>query len=132
MWFQIPPFISASMYTVPGKNENFRGPWHRSSVKSCGIPWPVTQIPRRERVKLGKKTVLRTSVFLSTNLIYITWLITGKPQFLFLYNLPKSGASPVRITFPQITQKILTEDKIHWLELITEILSFLQIFSVRK
>ena len=38
----------------------------------------------------------------------------------------------VCITFPQITQKILIKDMIHWLELITEILSFLQIFSVRK
>ena len=40
----------------------------------------------------------------------------------------KSGV----INFPQITQKILTEDVIHWLELITEILGLLQIFSVRN
>ena len=45
---------------------------------------------------------------------------------------PKSGASRVWITFLQLTQKILTKDIFHWLQLITEILSFLQIFSVRK
>ena len=36
------------------------------------------------------------------------------------------------ITFLQIIQKILTKDIFHWLELITEILSFLKIFSLRK
>ena len=36
------------------------------------------------------------------------------------------------IIFLQITQKILTKEIFHWLELIAEILSFLQIFSVRK
>ena len=55
-----------------------------------------------------------------------------KVQFCVLWNSQKSGASRVFITFPQITQKILTKDMFHWLELITEILSFLQIFSVRK
>ena len=53
-------------------------------------------------------------------------------QFIFLCNPQKSGASRVCITFPQITQKILTKDIIHLLELITEILSFLQRFSMRK
>ena len=53
-------------------------------------------------------------------------------QFLFLCNPQKSGASRDCITFPQITQKILTKDIIHLLELISEILGFLQIFSVRK
>ena len=48
------------------------------------------------------------------------------------YPPKKSGTSRVWITFPQITQKILTKDIFHWLELITEILSFLLIFSVRK
>ena len=43
--------------------------------------------------------------------------------------LQKSGASRVFITFPQLTQKILTKDIIQWLELITEILSFLQTFT---
>ena len=52
--------------------------------------------------------------------------------FLFLCNPPKSGASRVCITFLQITQKIQTEDIFHWLEVITEILSFLIILSVRK
>ena len=47
-------------------------------------------------------------------------------------NPQKSGASQVCITFPQITQKILTKDIFHLLEVITEILNFLQIFSVRK
>ena len=51
---------------------------------------------------------------------------------MFLCNPQKSGASSVCITFLQITPKILTKDIFHWLELITEILSFLQIFSVRK
>ena len=36
------------------------------------------------------------------------------------------------ITFLQITQKMLTKDIFHWLELITEILRFLQISSIRK
>ena len=53
-------------------------------------------------------------------------------QFLFLCNLPKSDASQVCITFLQVTQKILTKDIFRCLEVITEILSFLQIFSVRK
>ena len=53
-------------------------------------------------------------------------------QFLFLCNTPKSCASRICITFLQITEKILTKDIIHWLELITEILSFLQIFNVTK
>ena len=55
--------------------------------------------------------------------------IKGNAQFLFLCNAQKSGTSRVCITFPQITQKILTEDIVRWLELITEILSFLDIFS---
>ena len=60
----------------------------------------------------------------------------GNAQFLFLCNPQKSGASRLCVTFPQITphitQKILTKGIIHLLELITEILSFLQIFSIRK
>ena len=58
--------------------------------------------------------------------------LQGNVQFLFLCNPPKSSASRVCITFPQITQKILTKDIIHCQELITEILRFLQIFVVRK
>ena len=58
--------------------------------------------------------------------------LNGNVQFLFLCNPWKSSASRVCITFLQITQKILTEDIIHCVELITEILSFLQIFSVKK
>ena len=58
--------------------------------------------------------------------------LKGNVQFLFLCNPQKSGTSQVYVTFSQITQKILTKDVFHWLELITEILRFLQIFSVRK
>ena len=58
--------------------------------------------------------------------------LKGNAQFSYLCNPQKSGALRVCFTFPQITQKILTKDIIHLLELITEILSFLQIFSVRK
>ena len=56
----------------------------------------------------------------------------GNAQFIFLCNPQKSGASRWCITFLQLTQKVLTKDIFHWLELIPEILSFLQIFSVRK
>ena len=45
---------------------------------------------------------------------------------------PKNRFMSVHFTFLQITQKILTKYIFRWLELITEILSFLQIFSVRK
>ena len=52
---------------------------------------------------------------------------------MFLCNPQKSGVSRVCIAFLQITQKkILTKDIFHWLQLITEILSFLQIFSIKK
>ena len=43
----------------------------------------------------------------------------GNAQFLFWCNPPKSGASQVHITFLQATQKILTKDTFHWLEVIT-------------
>ena len=56
--------------------------------------------------------------------------IKGNMQFLFLYNPQKSGASRVCMTFLQLTQKVLMKDIFHWLELITEILSFLQMFSM--
>ena len=36
------------------------------------------------------------------------------------------------INFLQITQKVLTKEMVHFLELTTEILSFLETFSVRK
>ena len=58
--------------------------------------------------------------------------LNRKAQFLLSRNSQKSGASRVCITFPQITQTILTKDIIHRLELSTEILIFLQIFCVRK
>ena len=56
----------------------------------------------------------------------------GNTQFIFLFNPQKSGVSQVHITFLQLTQKIQTKDIFHWLELITEIFRFLQIFSVRE
>ena len=56
----------------------------------------------------------------------------GDAQFIFLLNPQKSSAARACITFLQITQKLLTKDIFHWLELITEIQSSLQIFSVRK
>ena len=59
-------------------------------------------------------------------------LLEENAQFIFLCYPQNSGALWVRITLLQITQKILTKDIFHWLELIAEILSFLQIFSVRK
>ena len=65
-------------------------------------------------------------------LMYQNSLINGNVLFMVLSNFQKSGASQVCITFLQITQKIVTKDVFHWLELITEILSFVQIFSVRK
>ena len=49
----------------------------------------------------------------------------GNVQFIFLCNLSKSGALRVCITLFKTTQKVLTKDRFHWLELITEILSFL-------
>ena len=74
--------------------------------------------------------------FLNINITLIVllfcFLLKGNAQFVFLCNPQKSGASRVCITFLQITKKVLTKDIIHWLELIFEILSFLQIFSVRK
>ena len=58
--------------------------------------------------------------------------LKGKPQFIFLCNPPKSCASRILITFLQVNQKILTKDISHWLEVIAEILSFLQIFGMRE
>ena len=64
------------------------------------------------------------------NLVEFT--IKENAQFIFLCNPQKASASRFCITFPQITQKILTKDIFHWLKLITKILSFQRIFSVRK
>ena len=47
--------------------------------------------------------------------------------FLFLCKPQQSGASWFWIDVSQITKKILTKAIFHWLELITEVLSFLQI-----
>ena len=82
---------------------------------------------------------LKYHIFASTKKIKISpsrksvfFYLKENVQLIFLCNPQKSGASRVCITFLQVTQKILTKDIFHWLELITEILSFLQIFSVRK
>ena len=75
---------------------------------------------------------MKTRVSLKYFVIDCRFYIKGNTHFVFLSNPQKSGASQVFITFPQTTQKILTKDIIHWLELIAEILSFLQTFSVRK
>ena len=71
------------------------------------------------------------------NFIIIGWVCSkmaeafkGNAQFIFLCN--QKSAALRGITFLQITQKILTNNIFHWLEMIPEILSFLQIFSVRK
>ena len=49
----------------------------------------------------------------------------GNTQFIFLCNPQKSGTSQIFIFFLQLTQKTLTNDIFHWLEVITEILSFI-------
>ena len=64
--------------------------------------------------------------------ISVYCVLRENAQFIYLCNPQKSDASLVCITFLQITQKVLTKDIFHWLEMITEILSFLKIFSVRK
>ena len=58
------------------------------------------------------------------------WNIKWKVQFLFLCNPQNSSASQACITFLLVTQKI--KDIFHWLEVIPEILSFLQMFSMWK
>ena len=58
--------------------------------------------------------------------------LKGNAQFLFLCNPPKSGNSKVSITFLQVTQNRLTKDIFNWLELITEILSFLKNIQYEK
>ena len=58
------------------------------------------------------------------------WNIKWKVQFLFLCNPQKSSASQACITFLLVTQKILINDIFHWLEVIPEILSFLQMCLV--
>ena len=51
-------------------------------------------------------------------------------NFAILCKPQKSSTSWVSITFPQITQKLLTIYTLQWLELITVILTFLYIYSV--
>ena len=79
-----------------------------------------------------RKGVNRNVVATISHNEYKDILFKGNTQFLFLCNPQKSGASQVCITFLQVTQKIQTKDIIQWLEVITEILSFLKIFSLRK
>ena len=52
-----------------------------------------------------------------------------------LLRYPLSGGiekNQWRAAFPQITPRLLTTDRFHWLELITVISSFLKIFSLKK
>ena len=79
-------------------------------------------------------TYIKTTILVWTIIIIILWWksLKGKASFLFLCNPPKLGASRVCSTFSQITKKILAKAIFHWLELITEIPSFLQIFLVRE
>ena len=51
--------------------------------------------------------------------------LKGSAQFIFLCNPQKSGTSRIFIAFLQVTQKTLTKDIFHWLEVITEILNFI-------
>ena len=50
------------------------------------------------------------SIHLSNLQVLATEMIKGNAQVLFLCNPQKSGASPVCINIPKITQKILTKD----------------------
>ena len=58
--------------------------------------------------------------------------IKGKTQSASLCNPKKPRASRACVLSLKINQKNTSKDVTHWLELITEILSFLQIFSVCK
>ena len=49
----------------------------------------------------------------------------GSTHYIFLCNPQKSGTSRIFIAFLQVTQKTLTKDIFHWLEVITEILNFI-------
>ena len=83
--------------------------------------------------ELIKHSICNEFVFTVKFLSYCNFdNLKGNAQLIFLCNSQKLGASQVFVTFLQVTQKVLTKDIFHWLEMINEILSFLQIFSVRK
>ena len=77
-----------------------------------------------------------TGEILNRRLYFLCSVICMKDNktfiFIFLCNPQKSRAFRVCVAFLQITQNLLTKDISDWLELITEVLSFLQIFTVRK
>ena len=58
-------------------------------------------------------------------------LFKGNTQFLILCYPRKTDASLAYTTLPWITQKTAA-DTFHWLDLITVILSFVKIFSLKK
>ena len=69
------------------------------------------------------------------NLLIQEFTLTNNIQsFFFVCVAPKINCSLMEVytKFPQITQKILITGTFHWLELITVILDFLKIFSVRE
>ena len=87
------------------------------------------QIQIKEIYKFKHQYIIKNTVLSSEE---ISLRLEETRNSYFLCNPQRSGASRVCIIFPQITQKIPTKDIIRWPELITEILSFIQIFSVRK
>ena len=62
---------------------------------------------------------------------HITCFIEVNTQFLFLCGPQKSGFLRTYTLFPGITQKIQTTETFHLLELIIEIVSFLQTSSLK-
>ena len=50
-------------------------------------------------------------------------------DLFFFHSFPRSVTSRVYTTFPQLTQKILITDTCSWLEVITVIVDFLEIFT---
>ena len=60
------------------------------------------------------------------------WKNSKKTRTSYFCVTQKSGALRACIIFSHITQKILTKYMFYGLELVNEILSFLQIFGVRK
>ena len=64
--------------------------------------------------------------------LLIDKILEGNAQYLFLCNSRKSGVSRGCVTFPRITGKNPNKDIFRRLELISKILGFVQIFSVRE
>ena len=93
--------------------------------------------PTKTKTQLVKVFKWSTSQHNKFIIKYFRWQVFDLLRFsltisYFCVTPQKSYTSLVYIIFPQITKKILTKYMFHWMELITEILSFLQIFSVRN